>query len=414
MGKKSILVIGTTDTKGKELLFLKQQIQRKNFDVIIIDVSMGSDPLFEAEVSPAEIARLGGMSIEEIRLSDYRHIVTKVMEKGTVEKVKQLYIAGEVGGIIAVGGVTMALLGAPAMNSLPFGIPKLIVCPGAMPAYVPRWFEAKDMVVMQSVVDFAGLNPLVKNILTRAAGAICGMAQDTEELMLQLPDKSVAITELGYSENCAKLVRQHLEEKGYCVYPFHAQGIGDRAMDDLIRQGLFDGVVDIVSAGVIEEMFSGTRAAGPERLEAAGNRGLPQVIAPCSVNITNAGPARQEAEKYTSREKKFKQDELRILTRFNREELIAAAKVYAEKLNKAKGPVKFLFPCRGWSSLDRKGSILHDPEQDKVFIEELKRNVKSEIEIEEVDCHLEDPEFALALVESFVGIDQQKESNYSL
>ena len=408
MGKKYILVIGTTDTKGKEILFLKRQIQRRKCDVILIDVSMGSDPLFEAEVSPAEIAQLGGMSIEEIRLSDDRHTVTQVMEKGTVEKVKQLHVAGEIGGIIAVGGLTMALLGAHAMNSLPFGIPKFIVCPGAMPAYVPTLFEAMDMIVMQSLVDFAGLNALVKNILTRAAGAICGMVEDTEELILQLPNKSVAITELGYSENCAKLVRQHLEEKGYCVYPFHAQGIGDRAMDDLIRQGLFDGVIDIVSAGVIEEMFSGTRAAGPERLEAAGNRGLPQVIAPCSVNITNAGPARKEAEKYTSREKKLKQDELRILTRFNSEELITAAKVYADKLNKAEGPVRFLSPTRGWSSLDRKGSILHDPEEDKVFIEELRRNVKPEIEIEEVDCHLEDPEFALALVESFVGIDRQK------
>jgi uncharacterized protein (UPF0261 family) len=234
------------------------------------------------------------------------------------------------------------------------------------------------------------------------------MVEDTEELILQLPEKSVAITEIGYSENCAKVVRQHLEEKGYCVYPFHAQGIGDRAMDDLIRQGLFDGVIDIVSAGVIEEMFSGTRAAGPERLEAAGKRGLPQVIAPCSVNITNAGPARKEAEKYASREKKLKHDELRILTRFNREELVTAAKVYADKLNKAKGPVRFLSPTRGWSSLDRKGSVLHAPEQDKVFIQELRRNLKSEIEIREVDCHLEDPEFALALVESFVGIDQQK------
>jgi len=176
----------------------------------------------------------------------------------------------------------------------------------------------------------------------------------------------------------------------------------------LILKGFFDGVIDIASAGVIEEIFAGTRAAGPKRLEAAGERGLPQVIAPCSINITNASLTRRQSEKYISREKKFKQDEARVETRYNREELVTAAKVYAEKLNKAKGPVKILFPTRGWSSLDRKGSVLYAPEEDKVFVEELGRNLKPEIGIEELDCHLEDAEFALALVEAFVEMDQSR------
>jgi uncharacterized protein (UPF0261 family) len=199
-------------------------------------------------------------------------------------------------------------------------------------------------------------------------------------------------------------VRQHLEEKGYVVYPFHAQGIGDRAMDNLIIQGFFDGVIDIVPAGVIEEMFKGNRPAGPKRMEAAGERGLPQVIAPCSVNITNTGPNRINLEKYVSRERKYKIDDLRILTRYNAEELTLAAKVYADKLNRAKGPVKILIPLRGWSSLDRKGSVLHAPEEDKVFVDELRKNLRSGIEIEELDVHLEDPPFAKALVESFLRL----------
>jgi len=135
---------------------------------------------------------------------------------------------------------------------------------------------------------------------------------------------------------------------------------------------------------------------------------LPQVIAPGSVNITNAGPERKQAEKYVSRERKLKQDEFRIETRYSQKELITAARVYADKLNKAKGPVKILFPTRGWSSLDREGSVLHAPEEDKVFVAELRRNLKPEIEIEELDCHLEDIEFALALVETFVQMDQSR------
>ena len=289
VGKKNVVVIGTLDTKGEELLFLKQQIERRHCGVIVIDVSMGGEPLFEADVGPAEIARLGGKTIEEIRLSNDRDSVTQVMEKGAMEKVKQLYSAGEAGGIMAVGGSTMALFGAHVMKLLPFGIPKVIVCPGVIPAHVRRLCDTMDMTLMQGVVDFAGLNELVKSILVRAAGAMCGMVEDSGEAISSLLEKSVAITQLGWSDNCARLVKRHLEERGYRVYPFHAQGIGDRALDDLILRGFFDGVIDIVSAGVIEEIFAGTRAGGPKRLEAAGQRGLPQVIAPCSINITNAG-----------------------------------------------------------------------------------------------------------------------------
>jgi len=406
MGKKSVIVMGTLDTKEDEILFLKQQLEQKRCRVLVIDVSMGAQPFSKADVGPAEIARLGGSTIESIQASKDRGWLTQVMAKGATEKVRQLYTAGKIGGIMAIGGSTMALFGARVMKLLPFGIPKIIVCPGVIPAQVRRLYDTMDMTIMQGVVDFAGLNELAMSVLTRAAGAMCGMLKDSGEAISSLLEKSVAITQLGWSDNCARLVKQHLEERGYRVYPFHAQGIGDRAMEDLIVQGFFDGVIDIAPAGVIEEIFHGTRAAGPKRLEAAGERGLPQVIAPCSINITNASLTRRQADKYVSREKKIKQDEARIETRYNREELVTAARVYAKKLNKARGPVKILFPTRGWSSLDKEGSVLHAPKEDKLFVEELRRNLKPEVESEELDCHLEDPEFALALVETFVGMDQ--------
>jgi uncharacterized protein (UPF0261 family) len=408
MAKKSVIVMGTLDTKREEILFLKQQLEQKQCRVIVIDVSMGGQPFSKADVGPDEIARLGGSTIEEIRASKDRDWLTQVMERGAIEKVRQLYAAGNIGGIMAIGGSTMALFGARVMKLLPFGIPKIIVCPGVIPAQVRRLYDTMDMTIMQGVVDFAGLNELATSVLVRAAGAMCGMMDGSGEAISSLLEKSVAITQLGWSDNCARLVKQHLEERGYRVYPFHAQGIGDRAMDDLIVHGFFDGVIDIAPAGVIEELFHGTRAAGPKRLEAAGERGLPQVIAPCSINITNASLSRRQSEKYVSREKKLKQDEARIETRYNREELINAAKVYAEKLNKARGPVKVLIPTRGWSSLDREGSVLHAPEEDKIFVEELRRNLRPEIEIQELDCHLEDVEFALALVEAFVKTEQSR------
>jgi uncharacterized protein (UPF0261 family) len=408
MGNKSVIVMGTLDTKGEEILFLEQQLEQKHCRVIVIDVSMGGQPFFKADIGPEEIARLGGSTIEKIRASQDRDWLTQVMERGAAEKVRQLYAEGKISGIMAIGGSTMALFGAQVMKLLPFGIPKIIVCPGVIPAQVRRLYDTMDMTIMQGVVDFAGLNELTMSVLGRAAGAMCGVLEDSGETISSLLEKSVAITELGWSANCARLVKRHLEERGYRVYPFHAQGIGDRAMEDLIVQGFFDGVIDIAPAGVIEELFHGTRAAGPKRLEAAGERGLPQVLAPCSINITNASLSRRQSEKYVSRKKKLKQDEARIETRYNREELIKAAKIYAEKLNKARGPVKVLIPTRGWSSLDREGSVLHAPAEDKVFVEELRKNLRPEIEIQELDCHLEDTEFALALVEAFVKIEQSR------
>lgn len=400
MATKNIVVIGTLDTKGEQILFLKDRIAQRGHKAIIVDLSMGDAPLFQADITPQEIAKAAGKSIEHITASKDRSMATQVMESGAIKKIGELYADRKVDGIIAVGGATMALIGSHIMEVLPFGIPKIIVCPAAMPAYIGLWFGTLDVAIMQSIVEFAGLNDLLKDVLARAAGAICGMAEEASPSgTLRIPKGAIAITQFGFTDNCAKYVRQYLEERGYVVYPFHAQGISDRAMDSLIDQGYFDGVIEIAPAGVIEEIFEGHRAAGPKRLEAAGKRGIPQVLAPGSVNLTGCGITRKHREKYAFRERVLKIDEIRAMTRFNDEELRIGAKAYAEKLNKAKGRVSILFPLRGWSSLDKEGSILYDPKQDRIFVEELKRNLKPEIEIEEVDCNLEDPQFALALVE---------------
>lgn len=402
MGGKNIVVIGTLDTEGEQILFLKTSIKQRGHETIMVDLSMGSSPLFRADITPEEISQAGGKNFEQIRASKDRSLATQIMETGVIKKIRELCLAKKVDGIITIGGVSMALMGSHIMKAVPFGVPKLIVCPAAMPAYVAEWFDSMDIAVMQAIVDFAGLNDLVKSALTRAAGMICGMAEEAlPSGTLKLPNGSIAITQFGFSENCAKYVRQYLGERGYTVYPFHAQGISERAMEDLITQGFFDGVIDIVPAGAIEEIFEGNRAAGPERLEAAGQRGIPQVIAPCGINITDCGPTRKNKEQYAFRERVLKIDDLRAATRFNSEELRIGAKVYAEKLNKSKGQVSILIPLRGWSSIDKEGSILYNPKDDMIFTEEFRRNLRPEIEIEEVDCNLEDPKFAFALVEKF-------------
>jgi uncharacterized protein (UPF0261 family) len=402
MKGKNIVILGTLDTKGEQILFLKSRIAGRGHEAVVVDLSMGGEPLFEADITSQEIALAGGKRIEEVKASKDRSMVTRVMEAGAIKKIGELNSGGRVDGIIAVGGASMALMGAHIMEGFAFGMPKIIICPAAMPAYISYWFGTMDVAIMQSIVEFAGLNDLLKDVLARAGGAICGMVEEASPSgTLRVPKGSVAITQFGFSDDCARYVRQYLEERGYVVYPFHAQGISDRAMDGLIDQGYFDGVIEIVPAGVMEEIFEGHRAAGPKRMEAAGRRGIPQVIAPCSINITGCGPTRKHYERYASRDRILKIDEIRAATRFNIEELKIGAKAYAEKLNIAKGPVSILIPLRGWSSIDRMGSILYNPEEDRVFVEELRRYLNPKIKIEEVDCNLEDPQFALALVEKF-------------
>jgi uncharacterized protein (UPF0261 family) len=408
MGKK-IVIIGTVDTKGDQLRFLKERIESRGHEAILMDISMGGDPSYQADITSEEIARLAGKDIEAIRASKDRLTITNAMSAGAQQKTLDLLSRGELHGIVSLGGSTIALIASQVMSKLPFGIPKVIGVPAAQTAYVARWFEATDLIVMQLIMEIAGMNDLIKNAISQVAGAISGMVEEAyDHTSLNLPYPSVAMTELGFSDQCAKYVEQLLTEKGYHVYPFHAQGISDRAMDRLISQGFFDGVIEIVPAGLIEERFKGNRPAGMARLDAAAERGIPQVWAPCCLNITGAGPTRTNREKYLATGKVLEIDEMRAMARFPVDEMKIGAKLYAEKINKAQGPIKLVVPLRGWSSLEREGSVLYDPDEDQIFIDELKKNLRVPLEIEEVDCNLEDLHTAEALVNSLDRFIKEK------
>ncbi|MEE9612619.1 MAG: Tm-1-like ATP-binding domain-containing protein [Desulfatiglandales bacterium] len=407
---KNIVIIGTVNTKGDQLSFLKERIESRGHRAILMDISMGGHPAFQADVTPEEIAGLVGKDIEEIRTSKDRLTITNAMSAGAQQKALDLLSKEELDGIVSLGGSTIALIASQVMSKLPFGIPKVIGVPAAQTVFVGKWFGSNDSVVMQLIMEIAGMNDLIKNAISQVAGAISGMVEEAYDYTsLKLPYPSVAITELGFSDQCAKYVEQLLTEKGYHVYPFHAQGISDRAMDRLISQGFFDGVIEIVPAGLIEERFKGNRPAGMARLDAAGERGIPQVWAPCCLNITGAGITRTNREKYLATGKVLEIDEMRAMARFPVDEMKIGAELYAEKINKAKGPIKLVVPLRGWSSLEKEGSILLDPEEDRIFIQELKRHLSVPLEIEEVDCNLEDFDTAQALVNSLVQfMDEEK------
>lgn len=404
---KTIIIIGTLDTKGEHLHLLKKKIENRGHRGLIMDMSMGSIPTYPADISATDIARIAGHDIQQLIAGRNRSASAEVMIAGAQQKVVELLSKKEIDGIVAMGGASMALIGQRIMAKLPYGIPKVIATPAAMPTYISQWFGDLDVVVMQAIMEFAGMNNLVIAAIAQVAGAISGMVEEAPDYTsLKLPYPSIGVTQIGFNERCAVEVKRLLEERGFNVYPFHANGISDRSMERLISQGFLDGLIDIVPAGLIEELFQGNRAAGMERLDAPIERGMPLVLAPCTLNSTGAGPTRRMKERFINRQPRLQIDEIRFMTRLTPDEMRQGARLYAEKLNRAKRPVKFLVPLQGWSSIDKPGDALYNPDEDRVFFEELRAHLKPEapIEIIEIDCNLEDPEFARALVDGFTGI----------
>jgi uncharacterized protein (UPF0261 family) len=410
------VLVSTFDTKGLEAAFLKGLIQERGHRVILLDTNTGGDPVIRPDISAEEVAKAAGWNIEDVRKLKDTGKASSMMIEGAIKKVRSLLENEELDGILSFGGASNTTLSTTIMKSLPFGIPKVVLSStAAMPAYAASYFGTKDIAMIHSVVDIAGSNPLVRDVLKRAAGAICGMVEmggGFASLSRTARKKGlIALTEFKFSEECCAHVRRLLEEKGFEVIPFHAQGTGDMAMEELIGEGLFQGVMDIVPAGVSEELLGGNRAAGPNRLENAGRLGIPQLITPCGFDMLSCGPSERGDRGdplWVSRDiknrKLFIPDAFRVQARTTSEELREIAREVAGKLNRSKGPVVILIPLKGWSSLDREGMPLYDPEADQTFIDELKIHLNKTIPVIELDLHLNIREFAEESVKEFISI----------
>jgi uncharacterized protein (UPF0261 family) len=410
---KHIVILSTLDTKGEEAGYLKGLIEAQGFKTILVDTSIGGEPTIPPDISSEEVAAAGGGNIRDIRASRNTGEVTPVMIKGANLKVLELLAGDELDGIISFGGASNTTSATTVMKSLPFGIPKLMVSSTAsMPVYAATYIGTKDITMMHSVVDISGINDLTKAVLERAAGGICGMAAASDGAVTpKSTSPLIALTTFKFAEECGQHVMALLEKKAYTVIPFHAQGMGDKAMEELIDQGLFQGVIDLVPAGVLEELLGGNRAAGPHRLEAAGRVGIPQVLTPCGFDMVSCGPlSRREkgdplwTNLQLTKRKIFIPDEFRVQARTTADELARVATLVTQKLNQAKGPVKFLIPGKGWSTLSVEGADLYDPEADAAFAPALKEHLRPGIEVSVLPMELNSAEFAEALVGALEGM----------
>lgn len=412
----AIVIVGMLDEREEGLRILKGCIEGRGHKTILIDISIGTGAItssLKADITCEELAQAGGTTIDKIKdmLAKKRDKAISTMAEGLGKKLVDFHQVGELQGIIAVGGMTGTFISLSAMKLLPFGVPKLLISSvAAMPAYAKRlgeYFGVRDITVMHSVVDTVGLNPLVRSLMVNGAGAICGMVE--EYVPPQKEEKpSIAITEFGFCDKGAHYVREFLEEN-YNIVSFHATGLGEKAAGELVGQGLFEAFIDLVPAGFSEYLLGGNRAAGPDRLDAGCNQNIPYILSPCGFDMISCGPIQRRDEgdslwvsRKLAKRKLLIQDAIRVQARTSPEEMQTIARAVAEKLNKHENKklVKFIIPTKGFSSISVEGGALYDPISDKTFIDEIRKNLDPEIDIIEVDTHINTPEFARAVVDA--------------
>lgn len=397
---KVIALLGTFDSKGEEYAYVKGLIEAKGHRTLAIDTGVLGEPKGIApDVGADEVARAGGSSLVELRAAKDRGKAMQAMSRGAAALVRRLYDEGRFDGIFGMGGTGGSSVISAAMRNLPVGVPKLLVSTAASGNTEP-YVGARDVTMMPSIVDVAGINRISGLIFARAAGAICGMVE-AEIKPSATARPVVAATMFGNTTDCVNMCREALTKQGYEVLVFHCTGTGGRTMEGLVRDGLIAGVLDITTTEWADEICEGAVfSAGPTRLDAAGEVGVAHLIVPGCVDMANFGPIDTVPEKYKGR-KLYEWNPSVTLMRTTPEENERMGKLFAEKANKAKGPVAFLLPLRGVSILDSEGQPFWWPEADKAMFDAIKANVKPGIRVEEIDANINDPAFARRAVELF-------------
>jgi len=389
--EKTIAIIGALDTKGQEFEFLKKKIENRGCKTFVINVGVLGEPSFTPDVGADEVAKAGGTDLADLVNRKDRGDAMTVMTKGADKIAAKYFDEGKFDGIISMGGGGGTIIGTSAMRALPVGVPKLMIstlASGDTSAYV----GTKDITMMPSILDVAGLNRISRKIFSNAAGAICGMV--TGEAEKSIDNKPmIAASMFGNTTRAVEEARGIIEKEGYEVLVFHATGTGGRTMEMLIENGYFIGVLDVTTTEWADEVCGGELSAGPSRLEAAAKLGIPQVVIPGCIDMCNFWAPETVPAKYSDR-LFYKWNPNVTLMRTNIEENQRMGKIFAEKLNKAKGPVAVLIPIGGFSEIDYPDQIFWWPEADQAFVDALKKHLRPDIPVEMSDKDINDPEFS--------------------
>ncbi|MCR4401641.1 MAG: Tm-1-like ATP-binding domain-containing protein [Firmicutes bacterium] len=401
----TILIIATLDTKEIEADYLKAAIEGNGFRTLVMDTGILSPPRrIKPDIPREEVAIAGGMTIDGLLATGNKGKCIEVMINGAKKVAQQWYADGRFAGVIAIGGSQGTNIATAVMQNLPFGVPKLMVSTVACgTATFGPFVGTKDVAIMHSVVDVQGINGLTRRVFMNAAGAICGMVRSAAgQLGRERRRRTVAMSMLGTTTPGALRARALLEERDFEVVAFHQNGTGGIAMEDLIREGFFDGVLDINLHEVADRYVGGLHGAIRDyRLESACQAGLPQVIAPGSIEYTVQGPASTLTPEM-KRRKYIVHNPTLTLVRLSHDEMAEVARLLASKINQARGPVRVFLPLKGFSYPNREGHELWDPEGNQIFLETFKNEISPSIPVEEVNAHINDGQFIDLVVGSFL------------
>lgn len=398
---KTVAVLGTFDTKGKELKFIKECIEEHGLKTLCINTGV-FEPVVEPDISSAEVAAAVGADINAIVEKRDRATATEVLAKGTEKLIPQLYAEGKFDGIISIGGSGGTSLATPAMRQLPLGVPKVMVSTMASGDVSP-YVGTSDIVMIPSVVDAEGLNDISKVIFSNAANAVVGMVQNRKELESD-GKPLLAATMFGVTTPCVKAAEDYLHEQGYDVLVFHATGTGGKCMEALIDQGFIKGVLDLTTTEWCDEVVGGVLNAGPNRLTAAGKNGIPQVVSVGALDMVNFGPMDTVPAQFKDRNL-YKHNPTVTLMRTTADELKSIGHEIATRLTDATGKTTLMLPLKGVSMIDVEGQPFYDAEADKVLFDTLRTELEgSDVEIVELDTDINDKEFAVAAAKKLISL----------
>lgn len=397
-----IVVVGTLDTKGSEVGFLRDTIAKTGHTPLVVDTGILGQPAIAADISREQVAEAGGEPLQSlIERKDKAH-AQAVMIRGLETVITQLYASGDLQGIVAVGGAQGTAIATAGMRKLPVGIPKVMLSTVAcgMTTFGP-YVGTKDIAMIHSVADISGLNRVTYMLLAQAAHTVVGMAS------ARAPDASgrelVAITQAGITTPGVMEIKDSLERRGFEVIAFHCNGIGGQAMEEMILEGVIQGVIDFSPHEITDYLYGGLMPAHPDRLSAAGQMGIPQIVVPGGTDIRLYGVGADLPEELRQRPT-VQHTPTHTHVRTSADEMAGVAHFIASRLNAARGPRAAIVPLRGFSMLNRQGSPLFDPLANQAYSQTLKAELSSEVRYIEVDAHINDAEFARVCVETFLDL----------
>jgi uncharacterized protein (UPF0261 family) len=396
----TVLLIGTLDTKGAEYAYLRERLRGHGVDVLLADAGVYDPAGVEPDLTRQEVAAETGAEIAELAAKGDRGAAVHAMAEAAAALAGRLFREGRIGAVLGAGGSGNTSIATRAMQALPVGAPKLMVSTMAA-GNTADYVGATDVTMMASVTDVAGVNSISARILANAAAAMAGMVQ-APPVELEGGRRLVGATMFGVTTPCVTAAREALEARGYEVLVFHATGTGGRALEGLMESGFLDAVLDITTTELCDDLVGGVLSAGPQRLEAAGRLGLPQVVSVGALDMVNFGARDTVPERFEQRNLYVHNDSVTLM-RTTPEECAELGRRIAVKLSAAGGPVALYLPLRGVSLLDAEGQPFHDPQADAALFGALREGIGANVELHELDMNLNDPEFAAAMAERLHG-----------